>query len=141
LHRALTRAHSGPSTTDVQTDWLCAFLVDLRKRGIASFEPEEAAEDAFGKRIWDLSAATLFHASHGWYMGRNVPGKPVQPLNCAPAAAGFLSGAMTSMTRRHGRDSQLHQGLERQLRERLQRLDPRVTGGEQPIGSDVVTAT
>lgn len=53
----------------------------MRDNGIKSFDVQEDAEAKFGEHINELSAKTLFHESHGWYMGRNIPGKPVQALN------------------------------------------------------------
>lgn len=76
-----TAYSNGPSTVEVQTEWVTKCIDHLLKNGIDSIEPEVEAEADFTKHIDELSAATLFHESLGWYMGRNVPGKPVQALN------------------------------------------------------------
>lgn len=76
-----TAYSNGPSTTDIQCEWLIKLLEDMRQNNVRSIVPEPQAEADFCKRVDDLSKATLFHNSHGWYMGRNVKGKPVQALN------------------------------------------------------------
>lgn len=60
---------------------MCEFIKYMRDNNIKSFDVEDDAEAKFGEHINELSAKTLFHESHGWYMGRNIPGKPVQALN------------------------------------------------------------
>lgn len=72
---------NGPSTVDIQTKWVVAMIEYMKKNQYQYFRTEAKAEKDFTQRIDDLSAATLFHVSHGWYMGRNVPGKPAQALN------------------------------------------------------------
>jgi cation diffusion facilitator CzcD-associated flavoprotein CzcO len=72
---------NGPSTVEVQTHWVVKMIEHMRQEKIRYFEPDGQAEKDFSKRVDDLSAETLFHNSHGWYMGRNVAGKPVQALN------------------------------------------------------------
>ena len=76
-----TAYSNGPSTTDIQCEFLARLLNWSKENNIKSIEAKPEAEQAFVKRIDDLSKATLFHQSHGWYMGRNVKGKPVQALN------------------------------------------------------------
>ncbi|GAC99131.1 flavin-binding monooxygenase-like [Pseudozyma hubeiensis SY62] len=76
-----TAYSNGPSTVEVQAEWVCEFIKYMRDNKIASFDVQGEAEAKFGEHINELSAKTLFHESHGWYMGRNIPGKPVQALN------------------------------------------------------------
>lgn len=66
---------------EVQAEWVCEFIKYMRDQNIKSFDVQDEAEAKFGEHINELSAMTLFHESHGWYMGRNIPGKPVQALN------------------------------------------------------------
>lgn len=78
---APTAYSNGPSTTDCQCEWILKFIEDNEKSQVKSAVALPDAESKYCQRIWDLSAATLFHSSHGWYMGRNVKGKVAQPLN------------------------------------------------------------
>lgn len=76
-----TAYSNGPSTVEIQAEWVCEFIKYMRDNNIRYFDAQEDAEAKFGEHINELSAKTLFHESHGWYMGRNIPGKPVQALN------------------------------------------------------------
>ncbi len=76
-----TAYSNGPSTVEVQAEWVCELIKYMRDNNISYFDVQDEAEAKFGEHINELSAKTLFHESHGWYMGRNIPGKPVQALN------------------------------------------------------------
>lgn len=91
-----TAYSNGPSTTDCQCEWLLKLIEDADKAGVTSIEAQPDAEDAFCQRVWDLSAATLFHSSHGWYMGRNVKGKVAQPLNYTGGIPAYIKDLQDS---------------------------------------------
>lgn len=76
-----TAYSNGPSTTDIQCEFLLKTLQWMKENDVQALEAELEAEQNFCQRIDELSQATLFHSSHGWYMGRNVKGKPAQALN------------------------------------------------------------
>jgi len=79
--QAPTAYSNGPSTIDIQAKWLTQTMEHMREKSIASFDVTPEAEKAWCDRVEELSAKSLFHASQGWYMGRNVKGKKAQPLN------------------------------------------------------------
>lgn len=58
---------NGPSTVEIQAEWVCKLIDDLLAKNIKAIKPQQQAEVDFTKHIDDLSAATLFHDSHGWY--------------------------------------------------------------------------
>lgn len=89
---------NGPSTVEAQTAWVVDMIKYMRKEKIQYFEPEQEAEVAFSKRVDDLSAATLFHDSHGWYMGRNIPGKTPQALNYTGGLPSYIKDLEESST-------------------------------------------
>lgn len=94
-----TAYSNGPSTVEVQAEWVCEFIKYMRDNKIQSFDVQPEAEAKFGEHINDLSAKTLFHESHGWYMGRNIPGKPVQALNFTVSTATLLFSSTLSTSR------------------------------------------
>ena len=61
---------NGPSTVEIQAEWVCKAIDHLLKKNLKAIKPQQKAEEDFTQHIDDLSAATLFHESHGWYMGR-----------------------------------------------------------------------
>lgn len=61
-----TAYSNGPSTVEIQAEWTCDFLDYMRNKQLKSFDVDSKTEEEFTKHNDDLSAATLFHDSHGW---------------------------------------------------------------------------
>ena len=57
-------------------DWVADCLDHLRRLGLATIEPTEAAETGWVQHVNDCADITLYPAANSWYMGANVPGKP-----------------------------------------------------------------
>jgi hypothetical protein len=81
---------NGPTSAEVQGDWVAEFLIWLREHGISRFEPELAASAEWTAHAAELGAMTLFPEARSWYMGDNIPGKPRQLLNY-PSLIGYAS--------------------------------------------------
>jgi len=58
-------------------DWITDCLVRMRDRGMDIVEATETAERDWVDHVNDVAAGTLFVEADSWYMGANVPGKPV----------------------------------------------------------------
>jgi len=58
-------------------DWITDCLVKMRDRGMVVIEATSSAERAWVDHVNDVAAGTLFVEADSWYMGANVPGKPV----------------------------------------------------------------
>ena len=48
-----------------------------RARGAAAVEADREAEDAWVAHVNEVAAATLLPKAASWYMGANIPGKPL----------------------------------------------------------------
>ena len=57
-------------------DWISDCLAHMKQHGFRRIDPEQAAQDAWGRKVQDIAAGTLFVTANSWYMGANVPGKP-----------------------------------------------------------------
>ena len=57
-------------------DWVADCLDHLRRLGLATIEPTEAAEAGWVQHVNDCADITLYPTANSWYMGANVPGKP-----------------------------------------------------------------
>jgi cation diffusion facilitator CzcD-associated flavoprotein CzcO len=71
---------SGPTSAEVQGDFIVETLEYLREHGYTRIEPTHEAEEAWRKLCQELAAPTLFIKADSWYMGTNVPGKAKEML-------------------------------------------------------------
>ncbi|MCO5176518.1 MAG: NAD(P)/FAD-dependent oxidoreductase [Thermomicrobiales bacterium] len=58
-------------------DWIAGCLDYLHEREIAEIEPQPEAQDAWCAHVDEVAAATLYPYANSWYMGANIPGKPL----------------------------------------------------------------
>ncbi|MBI1397247.1 MAG: NAD(P)-binding protein [Betaproteobacteria bacterium] len=66
-----------PVPIEQHVEWITAYIDHMRRNGLSSIETTEAAMDAWVAQVNEAAAATLLpQASHSWYLGANVPGKP-----------------------------------------------------------------
>ncbi len=66
-----------PVAIEQHVEWITACIAHMRGRNVACIEPEPEAMDAWVEQVNDAANATLLpKASHSWYLGANVPGKP-----------------------------------------------------------------
>lgn len=63
-------------TIEIQVEWMSQMLSTLREQGVRSFEPTEAAEQAWVDNANAITDSTLMRFSDSWYVGTNVAGKP-----------------------------------------------------------------
>jgi cation diffusion facilitator CzcD-associated flavoprotein CzcO len=58
-------------------DWITDCIAQLRRRGKARIEATEPAVDKWVAHVNEVANATIMpQATHSWYLGANVPGKP-----------------------------------------------------------------
>lgn len=81
---------NGPTSAEVQGDWVSDFLVWLREHGKSRFEAGAEAENEWTAQVAVTGAMTLFPRARSWYMGDNIPGKPRQLLNY-PSLVGYAN--------------------------------------------------
>jgi acetyl esterase/lipase len=67
-------------------DWVLDCLGHLSACGFDVIEPTETAEDGWTQHVNDCADITLYPAANSWYIGANVPGKPLVFL---PYCGGF----------------------------------------------------
>ena len=81
---------NGPTTAEIQGDWICDYLVWLREECISAFDAQAEAEKGWTEMVAQAGAMTLFPEADSWYMGANIPGKKRQLINF-PSVAGYAA--------------------------------------------------
>jgi len=58
-------------------DWIAGCVAWLHDNGHATIEATLAAEEAWVAHVSEMGHATLYPRANSWYMGANIPGKPL----------------------------------------------------------------
>ena len=66
---------NGPTSAEVQGDWVVDCLIHMRDNGVTRVEATDAAAEAWSEHIREIAAGSLLPQADSWYMGANVPGK------------------------------------------------------------------
>jgi cyclohexanone monooxygenase len=72
---------NGPTASEIQGDWVTECLCSLRDGGITRVEATAEAAAAWTRHMAELADDTLLPQARSWYMGANIPGKPIQLLH------------------------------------------------------------
>ena len=72
---------NGPTSAEVQGDWVVELLCWLRANNLTRIEANRAAAENWNNHMDELAASTLLPQAESWYMGANIPGKPKQLLH------------------------------------------------------------
>ena len=72
---------NGPTSAEVQGDWVIELLCWLRAKGMTRIEANREAAESWNLHMDELAASTLLPLADSWYMGANIPGKPRQLLH------------------------------------------------------------
>ena len=72
---------NGPTSAEVQGDWVIRMLEWMREKGHDRVEATVSAAESWNTHMETLAAATLLPQAESWYMGANIPGKPRQLLS------------------------------------------------------------
>jgi cation diffusion facilitator CzcD-associated flavoprotein CzcO len=66
-----------PVPIEQHVEWITDCIAHLREKGLTRIETGAAAMDAWVAKVNEAAAATLLPlATHSWYLGANIPGKP-----------------------------------------------------------------
>jgi cyclohexanone monooxygenase len=65
-----------PTAVEQHVDWIADCILALRRRGVATIEPVDAAQEAWSAHAAEVVQGTLYPKSNSWYFGSNIPGKP-----------------------------------------------------------------
>ena len=79
--QAPTAFCNGPTCAELQGDWVVECIEYMRQSGLTRIEATSEAEETWREHVSELADATLFPRADSWYMGANIPGKPVELLN------------------------------------------------------------
>jgi cyclohexanone monooxygenase len=58
-------------------EWISDCLAYVREREFAVIESDRGAEDRWVEHVNEVAHRTLYPRAASWYMGANVPGKPL----------------------------------------------------------------
>ena len=72
---------NGPTCAEIQGEMIIETLEHLLSNGHRRIEATPEAEEEWTHHVAELVAPTLFLHAKSWYVGANIPGKPVQMLN------------------------------------------------------------
>jgi hypothetical protein len=66
-----------PVAIEQHVEWITDCIDHLRKHGLATIEPTQAAMDDWVTQVNAAANATVLpQAKSSWYLGANIPGKP-----------------------------------------------------------------
>jgi cation diffusion facilitator CzcD-associated flavoprotein CzcO len=82
---------NGPTSVELQGDWVVDMLDHLRQRNWARFEATALADEVWRTKVLETVDGTLFPRADSWWIGVNIPGKRREML----AFAGGLGTYMT----------------------------------------------
>jgi cation diffusion facilitator CzcD-associated flavoprotein CzcO len=71
---------NGPTSIEIQGSWIVQVIKKMESNGIQTIEPKRQAEQAWREEILAVANMTLLPSTKSWYMGSNIPGKPVEPI-------------------------------------------------------------
>jgi cation diffusion facilitator CzcD-associated flavoprotein CzcO len=72
---------NGPTCAEIQGEMIVETLDHMLSNGHRRIEATPEAEKEWTHHVAELVAPTLFLHAKSWYVGANIPGKPVQMLN------------------------------------------------------------
>lgn len=72
---------NGPTCAEYQGEMIIEILEHLKSNGYQRIEATREAEKEWTHHVAELVTGTLWLHAKSWYIGANIPGKPVQMLN------------------------------------------------------------
>ena len=78
--QAPTPFTNGPVFIEYQADFIRDIIKKMKDEGIKTLDPQPAAAQAWREQVIAISHMTLLTQAKSWYMGANIPGKPVEFL-------------------------------------------------------------
>lgn len=86
---------NGPTSAEVQGEWVVNLLTWLREKGKTRIEATEEAAARWRDHLADIANMTLLPRADSWYMGANIPGKTRQLLH-HPSASEYMKHCRAS---------------------------------------------
>ncbi|KIK69971.1 hypothetical protein GYMLUDRAFT_212946 [Collybiopsis luxurians FD-317 M1] len=79
--QAPTAFTNGPSCIEAQANWIVQCIESMKENNLTAIcaTPEAAAD--WRAQVMYLGSLTLYGKAKSWYMGSNIPGKPIEHLN------------------------------------------------------------
>lgn len=71
---------NGPTSIEFQVRWIADVIRKMRELGVRAVDVSKESEQAWRKEVTEIANMTLLPKAKSWYMGANIPGKPVEPL-------------------------------------------------------------
>ncbi|KAJ6119199.1 hypothetical protein N7523_003479 [Penicillium sp. IBT 18751x] len=71
---------NGPVFIEFQANFIRDLVKKMEKGGIKSLDPLETSAETWRTEVDTIGNMTLFPKTKSWYMGANIPGKPVEML-------------------------------------------------------------
>jgi cyclohexanone monooxygenase len=71
---------NGPTCAELEGEWIVKCVDYMRLNEFTRIEATPTAEAEWGAHCAELAAPSLFQYAKSWYMGANIPGKPVELL-------------------------------------------------------------
>jgi cation diffusion facilitator CzcD-associated flavoprotein CzcO len=78
--QAPTPFTNGPVFIEFQANFIRDIVKKMERDGTRSLDPLETSAEAWRAEVHALGDMTLFPKAKSWYMGANIPGKPVEML-------------------------------------------------------------
>lgn len=72
---------NGPTCAEIQGEMIVEMVDHALRNGHQRLESTPEADEEWSGHVAELVAPSLFGRAKSWYMGSNIPGKPVQSLN------------------------------------------------------------
>jgi len=89
--QAPTAFSNGPTCIEVQGDWIVRCIQHTKENEWTSIHAMPAAEAEWRRVVMDLGSRSLIKkAKTSWYMGGNIPGKTIEPLNYSGGVQNYL---------------------------------------------------
>ncbi|KAH8695419.1 putative dimethylaniline monooxygenase [Talaromyces proteolyticus] len=79
--QAPTAFANGPTIIELQGNWITSIISRMESEGVRSITATKEAESSWNDEVNTVANATVLPLANSWYMGSNIPGKPVQSLN------------------------------------------------------------
>jgi cation diffusion facilitator CzcD-associated flavoprotein CzcO len=71
---------NGPTSIEIQGSWIVEVIKRMESEGIQEIDVKKQAEQVWRDEILKVANMTLLPTTKSWYMGSNIPGKPIEPL-------------------------------------------------------------
>ncbi|CAG7938922.1 unnamed protein product [Penicillium olsonii] len=78
--QAPTPFSNGPVFIEHQANFIRDIVKKMKAEGLRTIDPQPAAAQAWRDQVVAISKMTLLPQAKSWYMGANIPGKPVELL-------------------------------------------------------------